>query len=207
MTVNNLLVGLIGIWFLDLLEKPPDAGAQDALHADTQFRETAELLAAEVHADGRELGGKTEPVLGLAVAGEGIPGPETQLGIQAHALPVEPGELHHGHHAEIAHLEFPVGRFRPVAGHIHGGGRRVVDDERASEAQPVIDIADILYAHSPDEIRILEGEMPEGKSRPQHTSRHIRKLRKRELAVRDRKLIPILVVLGKDGEKNCNTKY
>ena len=211
MVVDRLVDWLYLVWFDSIrfrsktgmrLEKPPDACVHETLHAGAHLHEPAERLAAEVHAHERDLRGKPEIVLGLAVIGEGIPRAEPQLGIQAHALPVIPRELHHGHRAEIPQPELPVGRLRPVAGHVHRVGRHIVAHDRPAEPQPAIHIVDILRTHASEEKRVLEREMPHGERRPQDPARHIRHLRQRELSIRDGKLVPVLVILGKDGTRD-----
>ena len=141
------------------LEEPADPHVHKALHADTQLREPAERLAAEVHADGRRLEGKREIVLGiLALVGEGESRARGQLGIQAHVLPVQPRELHLRHRADDPEIELPVGRLLALAVHVHRRRRHVIAQDRPAEAQPVVDIVDILHARSADEMRILERE-------------------------------------------------
>ena len=181
-----------------LLEKPADTHVHEALHAETQLREPAERLAAEVHADGRRLEGERKIVLGVAaLVGEGEPRTCGQLGIQADMLPVQPRELHLRHRAHESERELPVGRLVPVAVHVHGLGRHIIAHDRPAEAQPVIDIVDVLHAHAADEMRILEREMPQREHRPEHAAQHIGRLRHGDLAVRDGELILVRVVLGK----------
>ena len=194
------------VWLVYSLEQPADAAAHEALHAESRFHEPAELLAPEVHANGRRLEGEHEVVLGFAAIGEGKSPTGGQLGVQAHVRPVQPRELHDRHHARHAQLELPVGRLVPVAGHGQRRRRHIVAHRRPAEAEPIVDIMDILHAHGADHLRILEREMPDRERRPEHPAHHIGELRNRKLSIRNGKLVPVLVILGKDGHNDDNTQ-
>ena len=204
--MDFLVEWLVFVLFV-CLEKPPDTAAHDALHADAGLHEAAELLAAEIHADGRELEGDREVVLCIAAVREEIPRTRGHLGIQAHMLPVQPRKLHQRHRAETAQLELPVGRLVAVLVHTDGRCRHIVAQDHPAEAQPVIHIMDILHPRGAEHMRILEGCMAQGKHRPEHLAHHIGELRNRGLSIHDGNLVTILVVLGKDGENGYNTKY
>ena len=55
-------------------------------------------------------------------------------------------------------------------------------------------------------VRILERGMPQGKHHPEHLAHHIGKLRNRGLPIRNGKLVPVLVILGKNGHNDDQTQ-
>ena len=121
-------------------------------------------------------------------------------------LPVQPRELHLRHRADDPEIELPVGRLLALAVHVHRRRRHVIAQDRPAEAQPVVDIVDILHARGAEHMRILEGRMAQGKHRPEHLAHHIGELRNGVLSIRDGKLVPVLVILGKDGHNEDNTQ-
>ena len=204
------LIGLYLVWFGFAnavgLEHPADTAAHDALPADAGLHEPAELLTAEVHADGRGLEGERNIVLRIAAVREEQPRARGQLGIQAHVRPVQPRELHQRHRAQAAQLEIAVGRLVAVLVHTDGLRRHIVAQDRPAEAEPVIGIMHILDPRGAVHMRILERSMPQGEHHPEHLAQHIGKLRNSELPIRNGKLVPVLVILGKDGHNDDKTQ-
>ena len=178
------------------LELPAQAGAHEALHSDAEIHETAEGLAAEVDADRGDLARPGEVFPERVFVIEGQSGADAELGIQAHVRPVEPGELHHGHRAHEAEVELPVGGLVPVAVHRIGVRGHVVAQDHPAEAEPVIDIMDILYAGGAVHMGIVESEVPEGERRAQRASENVDELRDGDLPVGEGEFILVLVVLG-----------
>ena len=124
------------------LEEVPEAAGEDAVHADAELHEAAEVLAAGLEAEEAELDAGGQVVIVLSKCGEDS---GREAGVHCHLLAAEPVGL--GGETEVAGDDIGIALACDVAVGILGGHHQSVFLPGDVESQPEPVIASVKVLH------------------------------------------------------------